>query len=88
MVFPVLSQLLATATFLHPMKEAKPYPTLSGYHGRSFATALELDITNKAIILVRVYKYACSVMFLTRVLSQRSSVWGAWERDGLLVGDR
>lgn len=56
--------------------------------GGPFATALELDITNKAIILVRVYKYACSVMFLTRVLSQRSSVWGAWERDRLLVGDR
>lgn len=39
-VFPALSQLLAVGEFLHPRKEAKPYPIPSGYHGGPFAAAL------------------------------------------------
>lgn len=39
------------------------------------------------ISLVCVYKYTCSVVFLTCVLSQRSCVWGMWARECLLVGE-
>jgi hypothetical protein len=86
MHFPFLSQLLVKGKFCHPIKEVKPYSNTVGYQGSPFVTALELNITNKMTILVCVYKYTCSVMFLTHAESTQSCVGNEGRGGGLPVG--
>lgn len=78
-VFSFLSQLFVTGESVILLQKLSHSPTLFGHHGGPFVAALWLNITNKVMIPVCVYTYACSVLFLTRGLSHHTSVWGTWE---------